>query len=266
MLSYRAVGNGPAILLLHGLGVTRSIWRDLEPELSKCARLIMVELPGFGRSSPPNQHYLSACVEALVELRQVLGIARWTVLSYSASADIGKAYIRRDAAYVSGGIFLCPILRIGHWPVVQVLARGVLWWWPTFTNWLFADVRLRWMIVTLAFNSEQHPSAHEWFQEIRSQPIAMLQTHMLECFDPNQRELPPDIPIIRIWGRHDRLSPRPRPLRQYDRIIDANHSAPVLAAPLVLQEVCAFLQRVAAPVPASIQTPGLFDAPDDFEP
>ncbi|HJZ48891.1 MAG TPA: alpha/beta fold hydrolase [Roseiflexaceae bacterium] len=253
MLSYDIVGDGPPMLLIHGLGITRSVWRNLESQLSQRARLILVELPGFGQSPPPSPNFLSACVKALVELRQRLGISRWTVLSYSCSADIGRAYIRRDAAHVAGGIFLCPIQRSGRWPVLHFMGCSVLRWWPGFTAWLFSGARLRWMIVTLAFNGERHTCTREWFQEISAQPIAILEAQLTQSFDPIQTELSPEIPVLRIWGRYDRLAARPRSMGPHDRVIEANHGAPLLASTLVLREVYAFLQRQAeAGAPASV--------------
>ena len=253
MLSYHDIGNGPPLLLIHGMGITRSVWRNLEADLSQRARLILVELPGFGQSPPPSQNFLSACVEGLAELRQRLSISRWTVLSYSCSADIGRAYIRRDAAHIAGGIFLCPIQRIGHAPMVHSMGRSLLRWWPGFTAWLCSGARMRWMIVALAFNGERHACTQEWFQEITAQPVASLEAQLIHLFDPVQSELPPEIPILRIWGRHDRLTPRPRRLGPHDRVIEANHGAPLLAPTLVLREVCAFLQQHAeAEAPASV--------------
>jgi pimeloyl-ACP methyl ester carboxylesterase len=247
MLSYHEIGNGPPMLLIHGLGVTWSVWRNLEPELSQHVRLIIVELPGFGQSPAPGQNFLRACVEALVELRQRLGIVRWTVLSYSCSADIGRAYIRRDAAHVAGGIFLCPIIWRGRWPILHFIGCSVLRWWPGFTGWLFSGARLRWMIETLGFNGERHPCAQEWFREISAQPIAALEAQLTEWFDSDQSELPPEMPILRIWGRRDRLTPPPRRLSPHDRLIEANHSAPLLASRLVLREVYAFLRHADRP-------------------
>jgi pimeloyl-ACP methyl ester carboxylesterase len=196
---------------------------------------------------------MSACVEALVELRQRLGISRWTVLSYSFSADIGRAYIRRDAAYVAGAIFLCPILWLGRWPILHFVGCGVLRWWPGFTAWLCSGARLRWAIVTFGFNGKRHTYTQEWFQEISAQPIAVLEAQLTQSFDPVQSEPPSEIPILRIWGRHDRFTARPRRLGPHDRVIEADHGAPLLAPTLILREVCAFLQQHAgAEAPASV--------------
>jgi pimeloyl-ACP methyl ester carboxylesterase len=243
MISYRIVGEGPPLLLIHGWGVTWSVWRNLEPLLNQHARLIMVELPGMGQSPPPGQAYVSACVEALVALREALGIARWWVLSYSAGAGIGATYIRYDAVHISGAIFLCPILPLGSWPVLNYIAHAVDRRWTWLITWVFSGWRLRLMIGILGFNQLHHRYVEDWLHEISAQPMPLLKAHLRVVFDPDWENLPPAIPIVRIWGRDDRLAVRPRRLQAYDRMITASHSAPLLDAPAVVREVRAFLDE-----------------------
>jgi pimeloyl-ACP methyl ester carboxylesterase len=253
MLSYRIVGEGPPLLLIHGWGVTWSVWRNLEPLLSHHARLILIELPGMGQSPPASQTYVPACVEALIALRNELGIEHWAVLSYSASAGIATTYIRHDAAHISGAIFLCPILPLGRCSAIHYIGcsidRRLAW----FVTWVLSGWRLRWMIGILGFNQLRHRYAQEWYREMSAQPMAILKAHLHEALDPDWENLPPALPIVRIWGRDDRLAARPRRLQPCDRIIDGGHSAPLLAAPGVAREVRAFLGQQTRPAaPASI--------------
>ena len=51
MLRYRLEGNGATpLLLIHGWGVTYSVWQNLAPLLTPHFQLIMIELPGIGGS------------------------------------------------------------------------------------------------------------------------------------------------------------------------------------------------------------------------
>jgi 3-oxoadipate enol-lactonase len=43
--------DGPPVVLLHGLGGSRSNWAFLAPELARTRRVLVVDLPGHGRSS-----------------------------------------------------------------------------------------------------------------------------------------------------------------------------------------------------------------------
>ena len=56
-LTYTDVGAGsPTIVALAGLPGTARDWRWMGPELEPLARLIRLELPGFGGSSWPGDH------------------------------------------------------------------------------------------------------------------------------------------------------------------------------------------------------------------
>lgn len=46
-------GEGPAVILLHGLGASSYSWRHLIPELSKTYQVFACDIPGFGRSDKP---------------------------------------------------------------------------------------------------------------------------------------------------------------------------------------------------------------------
>ncbi len=50
-IHYLISGQGPTVLLLHGIGASVYTWRLLMPLLSRHYRVIAVDLPGFGRSS-----------------------------------------------------------------------------------------------------------------------------------------------------------------------------------------------------------------------
>ena len=49
-LYYEDTGRGMPLLLLHGFGGTGSVWEPFKSELAKDQRLIIVDLPGHGRS------------------------------------------------------------------------------------------------------------------------------------------------------------------------------------------------------------------------
>lgn len=49
-IHYTINGNGPCIVLLHGFLLSPSIWVDLAPKLSEKNQLIIIDLPGHGKS------------------------------------------------------------------------------------------------------------------------------------------------------------------------------------------------------------------------
>ena len=53
-------GEGPPLLLLHGLGESTFTWRKVVPELASTYRVIALDLKGFGRSDKPLEQDYSA--------------------------------------------------------------------------------------------------------------------------------------------------------------------------------------------------------------
>lgn len=60
-LSCRAEGNGPAVILLHGVGGNHTVWNDVIPGLSKEFFVLAPDLRGHGRTrAPPDSHFTFA--------------------------------------------------------------------------------------------------------------------------------------------------------------------------------------------------------------
>jgi pimeloyl-ACP methyl ester carboxylesterase len=51
-LAYTRSGSGPPLVLLHGIGSSRQVWKPVVPLLVKRFDVITVDLPGFGDSAP----------------------------------------------------------------------------------------------------------------------------------------------------------------------------------------------------------------------
>ncbi|MBZ0209156.1 MAG: alpha/beta hydrolase [Hyphomicrobium sp.] len=57
-------GEGPPLLLLHGLGASTFTWRHVVPALARDHRVIALDLKGFGRSDKPLDYRYSAADQA----------------------------------------------------------------------------------------------------------------------------------------------------------------------------------------------------------
>lgn len=68
-LAYERSGSGDPVVLLHGLGTNRAIWREAMPRLSRTRDVIAVDLLGFGESPRPSDPLrLAALSDALDDL------------------------------------------------------------------------------------------------------------------------------------------------------------------------------------------------------
>jgi pimeloyl-ACP methyl ester carboxylesterase len=78
-LAYERVGNGPPLVLLHGVGHRRQAWNAVTPLLRNRRELIMVDLPGHGESPPfePNgREPVRAMAEEVIAFLDEVGLER----------------------------------------------------------------------------------------------------------------------------------------------------------------------------------------------
>lgn len=245
MLRYRLEGNGATpLLLIHGWGVTYSVWQNLAPLLTPHFQLIMIELPGIGGSpeADPQKPYYEYCAEAINEVRNALGIERWSLLAYSSGTRAAEAYVRRYPQTVIHAVFLCPVYLQEIWSLCLRLLDA-----PhakTLYEWILSDWRLYNAICALGFNWHRNDYTAAWQNEIELQPVNSLIRSLAEM--PGKGRAPFDIPAVPtlfVWGSRDAVTAKPRHPRPNDILIPANHSAPMLAATEVAAAVLPFLTK-----------------------
>lgn len=87
--------SAPALLLVHGFMSCRLQWQPNVEALEKRFHLVMVDLWGHGRSPAPREDtaYLpEGFAEAFDDVRQSLGIERWSVCGQSFGAGLVVQY------------------------------------------------------------------------------------------------------------------------------------------------------------------------------
>jgi pimeloyl-ACP methyl ester carboxylesterase len=79
-----------AVLLIHGLGDEADSWRRVIPALAGDARVVALDLPGFGRSESRARVGVSACVRAVLGLLDALSIGRAVFVGSSLGAVVAE--------------------------------------------------------------------------------------------------------------------------------------------------------------------------------
>jgi pimeloyl-ACP methyl ester carboxylesterase len=89
-VGYRMAGEGPAILLIHGMAGSSRTWHDVIPPLARDHTVIAPDLLGHGESAkPPGDYSLGAYASSLRDLLiGVLGIERATVVGQSLGGGV----------------------------------------------------------------------------------------------------------------------------------------------------------------------------------
>ena len=106
-LHYRVCGNGPPILVLHGLGGTSLNWAAVAPSLVATRRVLVPDLPGHGRSTAPGSLVsLEPFADALAALVEHEKAAPLPVVGHSLGGLVAvRLAVRRPEAVA--GLVLC---------------------------------------------------------------------------------------------------------------------------------------------------------------
>ncbi len=238
-------GSGPPLLLIHGFGISFHIWDELRPRLRDHFTLIMVELPGIGRSPAPpgGTIYLDWAVEGLEELRRHLGVERWRVLSYSSGTRLAERYLNAHPEVVERAVFLCPAQTNRLSAAALRAAIRMDRRFPHVGNWVLSGSRFKFLLELLGFNLKRNPLSKVWYGEITSQPVDILKETLrsIPRGGSQKFDLPANLPILFVWGSADLITASPRRASGRNALVHASHSAPQTAAQQVADQLLPFL-------------------------
>ena len=90
-MNCRIVGTGEPLVLIHGWGTNSNVWNNIEVDLSKYFKLIMINLPGMGGCKSNNDYVMRAIVDSLNKIIP----NNTTLLGWSLGGQIAIAYQRK---------------------------------------------------------------------------------------------------------------------------------------------------------------------------
>jgi 2-hydroxy-6-oxonona-2,4-dienedioate hydrolase len=97
-ICYYELGAGPPLVLIHGLGGDADEWIFCMKELSSSNRVVVIDLPGFGRSDKPMIHYsIDGFVEMLERFLSALAIERASLVGSSLGGWVAAAFALKFA-------------------------------------------------------------------------------------------------------------------------------------------------------------------------
>ncbi len=82
-IAWREAGQGPPVLLIHGVGLNADAWETQIRTLSTRRRVIAADMPGHGQSDPPpDDAGLDDYVAAMAGLIGALGLSPVSVVGH----------------------------------------------------------------------------------------------------------------------------------------------------------------------------------------
>jgi pimeloyl-ACP methyl ester carboxylesterase len=209
--------EGPPIVLLHGVGGSRSNWAFVAPELARTRRVLVVDLPGHGRSSAlPAAPGLAPYADRVARLIEDEGLAPAVVVGHSLGGLVGIRLAGRRPELVRGlvlaaaaGItsstlraermlalvgWIQPGRRVSpHW---RAVARSAALKRAVFGHWFAADPAalsadaVEALLVDINLHSDTQSALRAL---ARDDPRADL--HLVQC------------PVLMLWGAKDNQLP-----------------------------------------------------------
>jgi pimeloyl-ACP methyl ester carboxylesterase len=112
-LAWDGAGDGPVVLLVHGIGSSRRKWEpQVSPLLLAGYRVVRVDLRGFGESeTPPGKYAMDHFVDDIVAFVDGIGLTRFHLVGHSLGGMIAQRYaIDRPSRVLS----LCLVATTSH--------------------------------------------------------------------------------------------------------------------------------------------------------
>jgi pimeloyl-ACP methyl ester carboxylesterase len=234
-------GEGPALVLLHGVTASHANWERTIPAFADRWRVVAPDLPGHGRSAKPDAPYtIDFYAGVLRSLGRELGIAEAVVVGNSLGGQIAVEAAIAYPAWVRALVLAAPAGRFG--PGLRALGR------PLGAAASLAVLRLVLpRALDLCFYDPSVPSRAERHRLLAerleaddapgfARAVARSLAGALEAaHQPLDRVTQP---TLLLWGRQDRLVPLSGSRRVLERVPHAR---------LVVLERCGHLPMLEQP-------------------
>ena len=93
-VTYHLLGQGPAIVLIHGITSSSRTWRSVMHGLAERHTVVAPDLLGHGRSGKPRGDYsLGAYASGVRDLLGVLGVSKVTIVGHSLGGGIAMQFV-----------------------------------------------------------------------------------------------------------------------------------------------------------------------------
>ena len=221
-ISTLTMGEGPDILLLHGLGATKASFFEAAAALSRAHRVHALDLPGFGSSSKPAFAAYDAgyFAEAVLGAMDAMGIERAHLVGNSLGGRVAIEVGLRSPERVGALGLLCPavaFVRRGYHPIVRLLrpelgvlphrfARGMVanQFWSMFADRDQVDPSVADVVVEEFQRIYGSAGARLAFLTA-ARNVYLERPFGRDGFYSRLAELEP--PALFVWGSRDRLIP-----------------------------------------------------------
>jgi pimeloyl-ACP methyl ester carboxylesterase len=249
-VNYVEIGEGPSVVLVHGLSGVWQNWLENIPHLAHSHRVIAIDLPGFGASPmPPWEISIPAYGRFVRDFCERLGIERCSLIGNSMGGFIATELAISEPDRVDDLVLVSAAgitwARSRREPATM-LARVGRAAAPMALRFQMSGIR-REKFRKRAFQGVFHDPNGLRREMLWENVVPALQSpgyfdaiRNLVGYDVRHRLEEIGVPTLIIWGRNDRVVPVPAALSYKKRIGDN--------AELVILDRCGHVPQIERPV------------------
>lgn len=205
-LAYVAAGQGPAVVLIHGMGSSHRQWGLTVPALIARHRVVSIDLPGFGGSPMPAVQSFGGFADAVAALIRELALGSAALVGHSfggmVAVDLADRYpelVRQAVLVASAGMHSGAHRITWVWKLFRLIGPVL---GPIFANRLTARLFLRVMAARttpkmIADTVWSARRARAMWRPVRSD----------YDFRGALARVSGRVPLSLIWGDRDRIVP-----------------------------------------------------------
>jgi pimeloyl-ACP methyl ester carboxylesterase len=222
-VAYRLEGDGPLIVLVHGMAGNAATWDRVVPALTERFAVLAFDLPGHGSSAKPvdGDYSLGSFASVVRDLMMSLGLERGTVVGQSLGGGVAMQFAyqfpsrcERLVLVGSGGLGrdVSPLLRALAFPGVEFL-------YPVIFASALRDAGRSVLGALRRIGLRPSPYADHIWQSYESltepETRAAFARTLRSVVDPTGQRvsardrlpLARDIPTLIVWGADDAIIP-----------------------------------------------------------
>jgi pimeloyl-ACP methyl ester carboxylesterase len=215
------MGEGPAIVFVHGLSGSWPNWLEQLPVFAEDHRVIAMDLPGFGHSPMPEERItISAYARMLDELLETLGVSAATLVGNSmggfVSTELAIAFPQRVERLVL--VSAAGISTYRHRDVERIepylrrvasIVAVYTGWTAARSDWVAGRPGLRKLTLGLVTRHPGRLSAALAAEQLRGAGKPGFMEALRANIDYPIKERLPEIacPTLIVWGDEDKIIP-----------------------------------------------------------
>jgi len=119
-LAYHEAGQGPPVLLLHGIPTSSLLWRDVMATLARRRRVVAPDLLNYGRSAKPARADVSINAQArlMLGLMDALGLRRVDLVAHDIGGGVAQLMAVRRPERIAK-LALANTVCFDSWPIPE---------------------------------------------------------------------------------------------------------------------------------------------------